>query len=52
MILTELEIDGKKVLLSVELSQNNDIDFNIVTSTYGKNTKGIVSWVNSDKLTY
>jgi hypothetical protein len=51
-ILTELQIDGKNVLVSVDLGKGEDIDFNIVTSTYGKNSKGIVDWIINGKLLY
>ncbi len=51
-VLTELKIDNKNVLVSISIGKNNDIDFNIVSSVYGKDAKGVLDWINKEKMLY
>lgn len=51
-ILTELEINGNNVLASIYVGKGNDIDFNIISSVYGKNGNSVVSWINDGKILY
>lgn len=51
-ILTELEINGNNVLASISVGKGNDIDFNIISSVYGKNGNSVVSWINDGKILY
>lgn len=52
-ILTEIEISGKKVLVSIMVGKGgHDVDFNIITSAYGKNPDSITRWINEGKLLY
>jgi hypothetical protein len=51
-ILTEIQIDGNNVLVAVNVGKNRDIDFNIISSTYGKSGKGVIGWINNGKLLY
>ncbi|MDR3141847.1 MAG: hypothetical protein LBU37_09010, partial [Tannerellaceae bacterium] len=49
-ILTELSINGNNVLVSLGIGKGTDVDFNIISSAYGKSNEGIVSWINNGKL--
>ena len=51
-ILSEMEIDGKNVLVSIETEKNGEIDFNIISSVFGKNSKGVIKWILDGKLLY
>lgn len=52
-ILTEIQIDGKNVLVSIIVGKGgHDVDFNIITSAYGKNSDNITRWINDGKLLY
>jgi hypothetical protein len=51
-ILTEIKINGDNVLASLEVGKGEDINFNIITSTYGKANKSISNWINEGKLLY
>ena len=51
-ILTEIKIDGKNMLVSLTLSREGNVDLNIITSAYGKNTPSVINWINSGKLRY
>jgi hypothetical protein len=51
-ILTELNINGNNVLVTVEVGKDKDIDFNIITSTYGKSNEGVTGWINKGGLLY
>ncbi|MGN0032429.1 MAG: LPD38 domain-containing protein [Candidatus Limimorpha sp.] len=51
-ILTELKIEKNNILVSLSIGKNNDVDFNIVSSVYGKANKGVVNWINDGKLRY
>ena len=51
-ILTELPLNGKNVLVSIGVGKGVDVDFNIVTSVYGKKDDSIIRWINSGNLLY
>jgi hypothetical protein len=51
-ILTELNIKGNNVLTTVNVGKDKDVDFNIISSTYGKSDSGVVGWINKGKLLY
>ena len=51
-ILTELHTDQGNILVNLSVGKDNDVDFNIIRSVYGKNEKGVVNWILSDKLLY
>lgn len=52
-ILTELQINGDNVLVTLTVGKGgHDVDFNIITSVYGKTNNNIVRWINGQKLLY
>ena len=51
-ILTDLKIGDKHVLVSLSVGKDNDIDFNIISSVYGKNGRGVVDWILKGKTLY
>lgn len=51
-ILTELKIHDNNILASLSIGKGNDIDFNIVSSVYGKADNSIVSWITKGKALY
>ncbi len=52
-ILTELNVDGRNVLVSVSVGKGGvDVDFNVVTSIYGKNSDSVVEWLKKGLATY
>ena len=52
-ILTELRTEQGNFLVTVDLGKGvEDIDFNIVTSVFGKTDSKIVDWLNSGLATY
>jgi len=51
-ILTEVTIADNNVIVILEPGKGKDIDFNIITSTYGKSGSSIANWINEGKLLY
>ncbi|MCR5362450.1 MAG: hypothetical protein K6E73_10660 [Bacteroidales bacterium] len=51
-ILTELKTEQGNVLVSLEVGKGMDIDFNIITSAFGKSDNKIVNWLNKGYATY
>lgn len=53
-VLTEMQINGKSknVLVSIETNKQGEVDFNIISSVFGKNDKGVIKWVIDGKLKY
>ena len=51
-VLSEMEINGKNVLVSIETEKDGEIDFNIISSVFGKNSKGVIKWMLDGKLRY
>lgn len=52
-ILTELSINGKNVLVSLSVGKGgHDVDFNIISSIYGKNEDSVLRWINDGKMRF
>ncbi len=51
-VLTELEINGKKSLVSVDINKGELQDLNIITSVFGKGEKGVIHWINNGKMLF
>ena len=51
-ILTELKTDNGNVLVSIDLGRGTEVDFNIVSSAFGKNSKGVLGWINGGKMKF
>lgn len=49
-ILTEMNIDGRNVLVSIDIKNSEVQDFVLISSVYGKDQKGVVFWINNGKL--
>ncbi len=45
-------MEEKNVLVSIETNKKGELDFNIISSVFGKNNKGVIDWVNKGKLLY
>ncbi|MBU3813567.1 MAG: hypothetical protein H9791_03540 [Candidatus Bacteroides intestinipullorum] len=51
-ILTELETEQGNFLVTLTLGKGHDVDFNVVTSVFGKGESNIVDWINKGFATY
>ena len=51
-ILTELHTSQGNILVSVDLGKDADIDFNIVSSVFGKGATNVLDWINKGFATY
>lgn len=51
-ILTELETANGNFLVTIDLGKDADVDFNIVTSVFGKGDNNIITWINKGYATY
>ena len=51
-ILTEMKAGDKNILVSITVGKGNDVDFNIVSSVFGKGKSNIVDWINKGYATY
>lgn len=51
-ILTELHTEQGNVLVAIDLGKGADVDFNVVSSAFGKGQNGVVEWINKLQLTY
>ena len=51
-ILTELRTEQGNFLVTVDLGKDADIDFNIVSSVFGKSSINVVDWINRGLATY
>lgn len=51
-VLTELQTEQGNFLVTLSVGKGNDIDFNIVTSVFGKGKDNIVDWINKGFATY
>lgn len=51
-VLTKLHTEQGNILVSIDLGKGSDADFDIVSSVFGKNGKGVVDWINNGKLRY
>lgn len=51
-ILTELHTEQGNVLVAINLGKGADVDFNVVSSVFGKGKNGVVEWINKRQFTY
>lgn len=51
-ILTELKTAQGNVLVTLSIGKGQDIDFNIVSSVFGKGENNVVNWLNKGFATY
>lgn len=51
-ILTELRTEQGNFLVTIDLGKDADIDFNIVSSVFGKGNDNVVDWINKGYATY
>ncbi len=51
-ILTEMPINGKNALVSIDIRKGEVQDLNLITSVFDKNNKGVLAWINGGKLLY
>ena len=51
-ILTELTTEQGNFLVTVNLGKNRDIEFNIISSAFGKGASNIIDWFNKGFATY
>lgn len=49
-IITELEINGKKLLATIETDKNGEVDFNFISSVFGKENISVIKWILDGKL--
>lgn len=52
LFLTEIEINGNKTLVSLNINKEQEVDINFITSVYGKNSNSVVDWIRKDKIAY
>lgn len=51
-ILTELRTEQENFLVTVDLGKDADVDFNIVSSVFGKGSSNVIDWINKGLATY
>lgn len=51
-VLTEMKINDLNTLVSIETNKEGEIDFNVISSVYGKNEKSVIGWINDGNLLY
>lgn len=51
-VLTELEVKDGNILVAVDLGKGGDIDFNIISSAFGKGEGNIEDWLRRGLATY
>ncbi|MFI3315504.1 MAG: hypothetical protein R3Y04_07570, partial [Rikenellaceae bacterium] len=51
-ILTELKTEQGNFLVTVDLGKDREIDFNIVSSVFGKGEEKVIDWINRGYATY
>ncbi len=51
-ILTEMKAGEKNILVSITVGKGNDVDFNLVSSVFGKGKSNVVDWINKGYATY
>ena len=47
-----MKINGLNTLVSIETNKEGEIDFNVISSVYGKNEKSVIGWINDGNLLY
>lgn len=48
--LLEIKLGGHNTLVSVEVNKKGEADFNIISSLFGKESKGVTKWILDGKL--
>ena len=51
-ILANLDLKGEKTLITIDVRKGEVQDLNLVTSVFGKKSKGLVNWINNGRLLY
>ena len=51
-ILTELRTKQGNFLVTIEIGKDADVNFNIVTSVFGKGDENLIDWINKGFATY
>ena len=51
-VLTELKAKNGNILVTLDLGIDQDVDFNVVTSVFGKRRNNIINWLNNGYATY
>jgi len=51
-VLTELKTSQGNFLVTIDLGKDGDIDFNIVSSVFGKSGNSVIDWINKGYATY
>lgn len=51
-VLTELKAKKGNFLVSIELGKGTDAVFDIITSTFGKDSSAVSKWISQNKMTY
>lgn len=51
-ILANLDLKGEKTLVTIDVRKGEVQDLNLVTSVFGKKSKGVVNWINNGRLLY
>lgn len=51
-VLTELRTENGNFLVTIDLGKGEDVDFDIVSSVFGKNDSSVVNWINKGYATY
>ncbi len=51
-ILTELQTEEGNFLVTLDLGKGGDVDFNIVSTVFGKRQQNVIDWINNDLAKY
>lgn len=51
-VLTEMFINGKNTLVSIDINKGEIQDLNLITSVFDKNSKGVINWINERKMLF
>lgn len=50
-VLTELKTKNGNILVAINIGKGNDIDFDIISTVFGKEGNSIIKWINKGYLT-
>ena len=51
-VLTEMFINGKNTLVSIDINKGEIQDLNLITSVFDKNSKGVINWIVEEKMLF
>lgn len=51
-LLTEIKVKDRNILVTLKIGKGIDVDFNVVSSVYGKDGSKVLAWINDGKLLY